>query len=301
RKILIYLILYDTRIHWKKCANWKIMSENGSSQYSNNTRGSHPHSEISGTNVPLPLVTAYKGDVKSNKSNPEVLPKLPSHRFRWTNWHELRNNHIQGPQLKAPRVREGPPEKEEQFYTDKNDEGELMHTSKKGKERKDYQDKAEDWEEAEFANLSFQDLQHKYQKDNFLRVLKRLHVVEELNLIDNNLTDLSSVTFPKCEFLNLNRNHIASFKSLPKLPKVKYLSVGENNITLLDGIDNLRKSPIDILYLKGNSVVFTEYYRQRVFLELPHLKVLDGIPKLPSDTAPLPDDFVDKSSTCVIS
>ena len=49
----------------------------------------------------------------------------------------------------------------------------------------------------QFCNLSYQDQQHGYQVSNFIRVLKRLIIVEELNLVSNGLTDLHSVTFPK--------------------------------------------------------------------------------------------------------
>ena len=48
----------------------------------------------------------------------------------------------------------------------------------------------------QICNLSYQELGHKYQKDCFVQVLKRLFRVVELNLLEDNLTDLSSISFP---------------------------------------------------------------------------------------------------------
>ena len=47
------------------------------------------------------------------------------------------------------------------------------------------------------ANLSYQELQHTYQRDNFLRLLRRLMRVESLILIEDNLVDVSSVSLPR--------------------------------------------------------------------------------------------------------
>lgn len=48
-------------------------------------------------------------------------------------------------------------------------------------------------------NLSYQDLGDPFQQENFLRILRRLIRVEKLQLVDNSLTDLSSVRLPRCE------------------------------------------------------------------------------------------------------
>ena len=48
----------------------------------------------------------------------------------------------------------------------------------------------------QICNLSYQELGHNYQKACFVQVLKRLFRVVELNLLDDNLTDLSGVSFP---------------------------------------------------------------------------------------------------------
>lgn len=48
-------------------------------------------------------------------------------------------------------------------------------------------------------NLSYQDLGDPFQQENFLRILRRLIRVEKLQLVDNSLTNLSSVRLPRCE------------------------------------------------------------------------------------------------------
>lgn len=48
-------------------------------------------------------------------------------------------------------------------------------------------------------NLSYQDLGDPFQQENFLRILRRLIRVEKLQLVDNSLTDLSSVRLPRCK------------------------------------------------------------------------------------------------------
>lgn len=48
-------------------------------------------------------------------------------------------------------------------------------------------------------NLSYQDLGDPFQQENFLRILRRLFRVEKLQLVDNSLTDLSSVRLPRYE------------------------------------------------------------------------------------------------------
>lgn len=46
-------------------------------------------------------------------------------------------------------------------------------------------------------NLSYQDLGDPFQRENFFRILRRLIRVEKLQLIDNSLTNLSSVRLPR--------------------------------------------------------------------------------------------------------
>ena len=46
-------------------------------------------------------------------------------------------------------------------------------------------------------NLSYQNLGDPFQRENFLRILRRLIRVEKLQLVDNSLTNLSSVRLPR--------------------------------------------------------------------------------------------------------
>lgn len=52
---------------------------------------------------------------------------------------------------------------------------------------------------AQELNLSYQDLGDPFQRDNFLRILRRLIRVEKLQLVSDRLTDLSSVRLPRSE------------------------------------------------------------------------------------------------------
>ncbi|XP_054649613.1 leucine-rich repeat-containing protein 9 [Dunckerocampus dactyliophorus] len=143
--------------------------------------------------------------------------------------------------------------------------------------------KQENWENCLELNLSYQDLGDPFQQENFLRILRRLIRVEQLQLVDNSLSNLSSVRLPRCRILNLHRNHLVCLLQLPKLPAVEQLCLSENAISCLGGLDTLRNSPLRSLNLSLNPVTFTEDYRARVFSCLPNLEVLDGVPKLPED------------------
>ncbi|XP_053379086.1 protein tilB homolog [Mercenaria mercenaria] len=67
------------------------------------------------------------------------------------------------------------------------------------------------------------------------------------------------------------------------MPRARKIIATENNIGSLDGLQSLRGTPLEELYLSGNNCSFEINYRKRVFAALPNLKVLDGIPRLPSD------------------
>lgn len=209
--------------------------------------------------------------------------ELPSHRFQYSVWHDLRNACLTGTQLKAPRVREGPPEKDKAFYKMKDEENKIIHHSIKGSAKINYQHKIEDWENAKSASFCYQELSNKYQRSTFYNILGRLRVVEQLHLTHNELQDLSSFSFPRCEVLNLNNNFLYSFKNLPSIPKIHYLALEDNDIDSFDGLSKLRSSTIEELCLNGNPVTFQINYRPKVFQILTQLKVLDGIPKLQSD------------------
>ncbi|XP_041898328.1 uncharacterized protein LOC121671147 [Corvus kubaryi] len=208
---------------------------------------------------------------------------LPSDSFKYLGWCDIEEHSVQGNQLHCPRVREGPSE-EELFFRKEE------HTLKKRKQVTDTEKwekrLQENWENCAELNLSFQDLGDLYQVENFKRILRRLIRVEKLWLVDNSLTDLSAIRLPRCRELNVNKNHFTSFKQLPKIPQIQHLSLAENNIATLSGISDFRSTPLESLVLKRNPCEFQERYRQLVFSNLPNLKILDGIPKLPEDCSP---------------
>ncbi|XP_062861090.1 protein tilB homolog [Trichomycterus rosablanca] len=223
---------------------------------------------------------------------------LPSSRFRFTSWHHLEESDVRGNQLSCPRVREGPSEDERPFQAEET----LIRNSRR-KRREDEgqiwdERLQENWENCMELNLSYQDLGDDYQLENFKRILRRLIRVERLQLVDNTLSDLSSIRLPRCKILNLHRNHLTSFAQLPKLPSIECLCVSENNIYNLTELRLLQHTPIHTLTLRHNPCEFLQDYRSRVFSYLPKLKVLDGIPKLPEDS--VPPRFPQSSRFCII-
>ncbi|CAM9344960.1 unnamed protein product, partial [Lampetra planeri] len=74
----------------------------------------------------------------------------------------------------------------------------------------------ENWENCLELNLSYQDLGDPFQQENFLRILRRLIRVEQLQLVDNSLTNLSSVRLPSV-FSCLPNLEILD--GIPKLPE----------------------------------------------------------------------------------
>ncbi|XP_022090076.1 uncharacterized protein LOC110978978 isoform X2 [Acanthaster planci] len=234
---------------------------------------------VTGTNIPIVTISTHT----EKDQKPAKLPKLPSSRYRYTVWHELHNNEIKGDELNNPRVRRGPEVKDKIFYSIKDQQGRQLHHGKKGQEKKDYEKRIENWENSLMVNLSYQELGHRYQVENFMRILRRLIRAEKIQLVNDDLEDLSKVSFPSCTVLNLNNNYFASFTKLPKTPNLRTLLLCDNSIKSLDGLQNLRKSRLEVLDLRRNPISFQECYRQSVFKVLPDLRELDGIPRLISD------------------
>ncbi|XP_061166523.1 uncharacterized protein LOC133175431 [Saccostrea echinata] len=250
--------------------------------------------------VPLTVVSAYKHLRESGEGTHNV-PQLPSHRFQYSVWHDLREACLTGTMLKAPRVREGPPEKDKAFYKMRDEEDKVIHHSRTGASRDSYRHTMENWENAKSVSLCYQELQDSYQRSSFNAILGRLQNVEHLYLTDNTIQSLKWKSFPKCEVLNLNNNFIYSFSELPSIPRIRSLMLEDNDIQSFSGLSKLRSSPIEELYLNGNPVTFTINYRPKVFQILTQLKVLDGIPKLQSDLEFQSEERLPtKSSQCTI-
>ncbi|KAF3848012.1 hypothetical protein F7725_021040, partial [Dissostichus mawsoni] len=147
-----------------------------------------------------------------------VATPLPSSRFRFVSWHRLEQCDVTGDQLTCPRVREGP--SDEELFQREGEDLCLERGRRRRREEEEgqrWEDRLqENWENCLELNLSYQDLGDPFQKENFLRILRRLIRVEKLQLVDNSLTNLSSVRLPR--MLNLQRNHLLCLRQLPKLP-----------------------------------------------------------------------------------
>ncbi|XP_040104269.1 uncharacterized protein LOC120869210 [Oryx dammah] len=195
-----------------------------------------------------------------SRSNSGLSSLLPSDSFKYLTWHKVEQNDIQGSQLHCPRVREGPSAEELLF----REEECTLPSQKRVLEKNKWETwLQENWEDCMNLNLSFQDLGDPYQVENFNRILRRLIRVETLWLVDNSLVDLSALRLPSCRVLNMNKNHLTSFKQLPKLPQIQHLSLADNHIETLTGLCSLRCTPLESLMLKRNPCEFHQNYRKR--------------------------------------
>lgn len=252
----------------------------------------------------------HQSQLGTHYDEDDFLP-LPASKFRYSKWHELDEMDIKGNMLRSPRVRRAPKgfkkdtikkivDEEMQDESDDEDFRPVIPMRKSRKPRfsirNNFRNKMENWENAESANLSYQDLGDPFQKKEFLRVIRRLIRCEHIQLIEDSLQDLSSVYLPRCTHLYLQRNFLFTFKKLPRSPMLEHLSLQQNNIEKLDGLEVLRKTRLKSLVLKGNPVELDPNYRQSVFRILPYLEELDGIPKLETDE----DDAV-ITKTCIVS
>ncbi|XP_068825158.1 uncharacterized protein [Capricornis sumatraensis] len=185
---------------------------------------------------------------------------LPSDSFKYLTWHKVEQNDIQGSQLRCPRVREGPSAEELLF----REEECTLPSQKRVLEKNKWETwLQENWEDCTNLNLSYQDLGDPYQVKNCNRILRRLIRVETLWLVDNSLVDLSALRLPSCRVLNMNKNHLTSFKQLPKIPQIQHLSLADNHIETLTGLSSLRCTPLESLMLKRNPCEFHQNYRKR--------------------------------------
>ncbi|XP_066203026.1 uncharacterized protein [Saccopteryx leptura] len=277
-------------------------SRNGSlpssSGRNSDSQGIHPSNASSCSNLSESQTWSALSGNKTfcSRSDSGISSQLPSDSFKYLTWHKVEQHDIQGSQLRSPRVREGP-SAEELLFTE---EEYFLPLRKKVVEKNKWETwLQENWEDCKNLNISFQDLGDPYQVANFNRILKRLIRVETLWLVDNSLVDLSAIRLPSCRVLNMNKNHLTSFKQLPKIPQIHHLSLAENHIETLIGLSSLRCTPLESLVLRRNPCEFHQNYRKRVFSCLPSLKMLDGIPKLPEDSSP-PETSI-FSKLCIVS
>ncbi|XP_028394095.1 uncharacterized protein LOC114518319 [Dendronephthya gigantea] len=255
-----------------------------------------------GREVPS-LVLTVPNDASSKsrfptKDGKQFLP-LPSSKYRYTKWHDITLMEVKGNMLRSPRIRRAPKGYNESTLTELEKDEDTSGSSRdkwKRQKRLSYQNKLECWETCEAVNLSFQELGHSFQLKQFLSVLQKLIRCESIQLMDNGLTDLSTIYLPRCKFLFLQRNYISNLKKLPKAPMLEHLSLQQNNITSLEGLSILRRTTIISLTLRDNPIELDPAYRIRVFELIPSLQVLDDIPRLQEDTRE-----PSSSSTCCIS
>jgi len=253
---------------------------------------------------------SHKSQSVTHSDAEDVFP-LPASKFRYSKWHELDEMDIKGNMLRSPRIRRAPKgfkkdtvkklvDEEQQDDSDEEDFRPIVPIRKSKKPkfsiRNNFRNKVENWENAESVNLSYQDLGDPFQKREFKRVIRRLIRCEHIQLIEDSLQDLSSVYLPRCTHLYLQRNFLSTFKKLPRAPLLEHLSLQQNNIEKLEGLEVLRKTRLKSLVLKGNPAELDPNYRQRVFQLLPNLEELDGICKMESDEI---DTAVAK--TCIVS
>lgn len=245
--------------------------------------------------VPLVTVTKDHEDEIEEEEFDDVLP-LPASKYRYSKWSQMEETEITANMLKTPRVRKPPRgfkvdtvlmlQEQERMMEEDDDLVDINITKKsrwKRNKKKRYQNKLENWEKCECVNLSYQDLGHPYQMKDFLKVLRRLIRCEYIELMDNGLSDLSTVYFSKCRHLFLQRNHLTNLKKLPRFGCVEHISLQQNNITSLQGLEVLKKTSLRSLILRENPVALQPGYRAKVFSVLPRLIFLDELPRLPMD------------------
>lgn len=263
-------------------------------------------------NVPVVTVTQDYYDNESDEDDEydDILP-LPASKFRYSKWSQMEETEITANMLKTPRVRKAPrgfqvdtvlmlQEQERIMLADEDDDLADVNlpdkkTWWKRKKKRRYQNKLENWEKCECVNLSYQELGHPYQMKEFLKVLRRLIRAEYIELIDNGLSDLSSVFFSKCKHLFLQRNHFSNLKKLPRFGRIEHISLQQNNITSLKGLEVLKETTLRSLVLRENPVALQPEYRATVFAILPNLIFLDDLPRL-DDAA----EAAQESSWCSI-
>lgn len=107
-----------------------------------------------------------------------------------------------------------------------------------------------------------------------------------LNLQGNKLKNLSKLKYKNIQECYFQHNLFSSFADLPNFTeseKLTLLDLSDNSIEKLEGLEKYLPKNLVSLNLSRNPVAYTLNYRKNVFVLLPNLVYLDGIPKLASD------------------
>lgn len=255
-----------------------------------------PNVDYAASTVIVPLIkTREVHDEEEGSGDDDDVFPLPASRYRYSKWHELNEMEVRSDMLHAPRIRRGPKgytsdtiwmmEEQEKMTAEEEDDFSKNKKlwKKKKKQQMDYKSKLETWEQCEKINLSYQDLAQPYQVRAFNRVLNKLIRAETVELIENGLSDLSSVYLPNCRNLYLQRNTLKELKKLPQTPLIEHLSLQQNSIDKLIGNEILAATRLRSLVLQDNPICLKPGYRRHVFETFPSLQLLDGLPKTPID------------------
>lgn len=93
------------------------------------------------------------------------------------------------------------------------------------------------------GNLFWFDISHNQVRDfsfiNDFKITKRRQRGFTVNVGGNPSSDFSAITHPEIDMFVARGSHLINAKSLPRLPKLSRLDLGDNNLTSLDGIAEL--------------------------------------------------------------
>lgn len=211
---------------------------------------------------PFYFTTQLGDPFPSYHENPE--PHFPP---RWTSIPDVKPP---CENLTAPRIRLGPQElKEFDVVMDKMRAAVALETHRP---------------QPKILNLSHQSLGDPYQLEALETFLDLNNSVEVLNLSNNEIENLTTISIPHVRKLYLSKNSIASFFALPSLPACEELYLAENFITSTAGLTETKFPNLRILNLFGNPLEQMGNYRRLVLKAYPAIEQIDGVPaeKIPA-------------------
>ncbi|KAL3319428.1 hypothetical protein Ciccas_001901 [Cichlidogyrus casuarinus] len=108
--------------------------------------------------------------------------------------------------------------------------------------------------------------------------LERLKYFQKLNLADNKIEEINSITQPALEWLNLNNNYISTLQSPggthmlsnETLPLLKTLELRGNKLATIEDLSQMRK--LEKLFLAQNKFVNLEGIEKFTNLKVLHLR-----------------------------